>query len=1734
MVQKFVFVVFSAIEVCKLNILYFFNYIFYTMKRILLVVALAALCWLPAMAQQNIALQAVAAHSGGGTTTFDASNYNDGVISVGTAQPWGWVTAGGWIEYTWSTPKSFQTIVFYDGGRQVTAGQIQYWDALTSSYVTVIANFGPLLDPTPGSADTVVLPTRVTSTKLRFNALAGSNPNHREIEVYEAPSGRHDAGATAISGLVAVCPSSVPIDVTIQNFGINIIDSVLVNWEVNGILQTPKMHNTVLDTFGGMGPSSAQVSVGNYSFLTNTNYVVRAWTSLPNNTGDTTNFNDTTRSVLRLGAPSGLAVGGVTATAATAVWNGAPSTSYEIIYGPGGFNPMFTGNSVLSSGASAPMTPLLANTLYDVYLVAECGGSSYSDTTGPVSFYTPCLTYIAPFFEDFDSTSYGWVASGSNAGNGINQCWTSFPPVSDGVEPFKWIPRNTGPTSGNGPLMDKTGGNFMYVEASGSAVSDTALLTTPPIDVSGLTTPALYFYQHRYSGATIADMEVQVTNDGSLTWSTVYSVSGDIQTSSSDPWQLEYVNLAAYTGDTIQIRFRQKGNGCCGDAAIDDVIVDEAPTCPWPGGLTITSITDSNAIAAWSDPSGNKWDLSWGPSGFQQGSPGTFNMTTSTNPDTLDGLLPNTLYDYYVRANCTDSANGVSLLIGPFTFRTPCLPFTAPYSDNFDSSPNNAVPFCWSNYITGGRTTNGVAQTYQFGTPISSPNHIRFYNGNPAGPGDTTLLISPQFSDMPVGDKRIQFYAQTTSTLGDDLVIGTMANPLDVLSFNPIDTVQLTTLYNLHVVELDLASGYNGTDQYIAFRHGNRATFRTIYIDDFLYEAIPSCNPPFANTLGVAGVSPATATFYWGAGTDGDETHWEVGPVGFTPGTNNHVASDSVSGSIDTVVVGGLTPQTTYCFYVRDSCAMDSYSPWVGPFCFTTACNILSAPFAENFDGTTWLASGNNAGNGLDVCWTSSPDVTSSTVFKWIPRSTGPTSGNGPLSDKTGLNYLYCEASGSVNTDVAYLYSPIVDVSSLAFPAIYFSQHRYSNATIADMEVEVTNNFGVTWSNVYSITGDIQTAAADPWVDEIIALGGYVGDTIQVRFIQKGNGCCGDAAIDDFRIAEAPTCPIISGLDTIQVTDTSAVITWGPSPNAAQYQIWYGPQGFFQGTASTGATKVLSTTNTLTLQQLQSQFCYEYLVRSYCGPGDTSAWAGPFVFCTDLGYDAELLDIGKPDGCGSTASQITAIIRNNGDNPIGGFPINVSLLGTHNNTFNTVYTGPLASGATDTVIMGTINTLNGAIVTYTGYVNLPKDQISINDSLRYDSIITIPLDPVAYDTTFCTNQDTAVLLAYPVPGVTYNWFANATDTVPLYTGNPFSIPMGSTQPTYYVEYGGGAAGSLTTSFVGGNGQSGNAFDLLPLSTISITGIDIHVSTTAAQSVNIYYRTGSYVGFNTALTGWTLHETVAVTGGGTGVATPVPFTNPLQLNGNQLYSMMVVLTTSTSIAYTNGSTTGAVLAQNSDLIIYEGAGISWPLGSNFNPRYWNGTIYYGGKSCSTVRKSVNLTIGSDTAVAAFSATAGTGMTMNFDATATVNGDHYAWDFGDGSSGTGITTSHSYATNGNYTVTLTVSDSTDCYSTSVADTSFLMNISLDENALERSMVIYPNPAHDEVKVSFDPLGSSKMDLRITDLSGKEVISQKVDNLNGKVDFIVNIGKLADGVYMIEVSNGELKAIRRLVKQ
>ncbi|RYZ36520.1 MAG: T9SS type A sorting domain-containing protein, partial [Sphingobacteriales bacterium] len=98
-----------------------------------------------------------------------------------------------------------------------------------------------------------------------------------------------DAGVTAlVSPLGTYCSSIKQVSVSIVNAGITTINTVQVNWRLNGVLQTPVTYNGTLVT-----GATAAVTLGNGLFMPNTPVEIKAWTSMPNNQVDGIPYNDT-------------------------------------------------------------------------------------------------------------------------------------------------------------------------------------------------------------------------------------------------------------------------------------------------------------------------------------------------------------------------------------------------------------------------------------------------------------------------------------------------------------------------------------------------------------------------------------------------------------------------------------------------------------------------------------------------------------------------------------------------------------------------------------------------------------------------------------------------------------------------------------------------------------------------------------------------------------------------------------------------------------------------------------------------------------------------------------------------------------------------------------------------------------------------------------------------------------------------------------------------------------------------------------------------------------------------------------------------------------------------------------------------------------------------------------------------------------------------------------------------
>ena len=509
-------------------------------------------------------------------------------------------------------------------------------------------------------------------------------------------------------------------------------------------------------------------------------------------------------------------------------------------------------------------------------------------------------------------------------------------------------------------------------------------------------------------------------------------------------------------------------------------------------------------------------------------------------------------------------------------------------------------------------------------------------------------------------------------------------------------------------------------------------------------------------------------------------------------------------------------------------------------------------------------------------------------------------------------------------------------------------------------------------------------------------------------------------------------------------------------------------------------------------------------------------------------WDAEYVALlGANGGCGDSAVALEVVVRNLGQQTITSLPISVAISGTLTTTLNTTATVNIASLDVDTISVGTFNIYNGGVVSFNVGLALANDQEISNDSGSVMNVLYLPFQPIVFSgDSVCANVDSVDLAALTIPGTMYGWYANMTDTVALAMGDTFRAPV-SGQSTYYVEYLNNAD-SLLTTFAAGNGQSGNMFDLVIKNGISLTGLTVNPQSSGSVTFEVYYRSGSFVGFEGSSAGWTLIEThvgTAVTAGGY----YFPLTTPLTMAPG-LHSLYVTATNG-SVSYTNGTSAGSIYASNNDIDFLQGVGIAYPWAGTFNPRIWNGILHYGSVGCSNIRVPVSFGVDSAIVVASGTATAsGTGsLTANFDASTTTGGDVYTWKFGDGNTGTGMTTSHTYGQGGDYTVWLIATDTT-CGTVDSVQIA-LNGLNVEENLLNRSLNIFPNPTQGVFHVTFDIEGVQKVQVRLLNLLGEEIALFDHGTRSGQFAQDYDLTGQADGVYLIEIRTDRGITTRRI---
>lgn len=160
--------------------------------------------------------------------------------------------------------------------------------------------------------------------------------------------------------------------------------------------------------------------------------------------------------------------------------------------------------------------------------------------------------------------------------------------------------------------------------------------------------------------------------------------------------------------------------------------------------------------------------------------------------------------------------------------------------------------------------------------------------------------------------------------------------------------------------------------------------------------------------------------------------------------------------------------------------------------------------------------------------------------------------------------------------------------------------------------------------------------------------------------------------------------------------------------------------------------------------------------------------------------------------------------------------------------------------------------------------------------------------------------------------------------------------------------------------------------------------------------------------------------------------------------------------------------------------------------------------------------------------------------------------YSWDFGDGSTSNQAYPTHTYSNIGNYTICLTVSDSSGCSDTfcdTIAITSKANGTTLNvlnpfvtagiedkTNNSFQNLSVYPNPTKSDFTMEVTTQTSASYDLQLTNLTGAIVLQKSFNVTKGTSRVSLPADKLANGVYVLSIRdmNSNERKVVKLIKQ
>ena len=639
-------------------------------------------------------------------------------------------------------------------------------------------------------------------------------------------------------------------------------------------------------------------------------------------------------------------VSAVTATTAVAEWRTGTEENWDIVVATRTMTVEELNTAMATQEGSNPegvylhktigkdeypytITGLRSETTYYYYVSANCGDGSGRHWTEACQFKTVCEAVTPEEFatEDFEGTI---------------GCWTVGNTTNNNV--FAYKPSIAAGNNASGKNSLKLSSTTAY---------NGAYAITPMLDVEDIRTLQVHFY------GKVAAEDMTDTKQKQL-------LVG-VATDPADPGTFEYVDTVDGYADgkyyTVTLD-KYDGRDYMGNAGkyvifmsyfgkdntfyMDDVHINEIPTCRLPDEITISDPTENSVQISWEETykpytikvatrmlSDEELDSEEELAGV---------ITEEKDKPSFDfsGLKPVTTYYVYIRTGCENGdKSGWSQ---PYLFKTACpAAYDLTYQQNFDNAVN--VPDCWTAFHAG------VERTY----PALNTMYVHGEGGKSwqlyANSTDSSYVVAPALNIDNISDCQVIFYAYGNVSYPRGLLIGAVSdissNEAIMETFVPIETVVLKASDEWQKINVSLG-GYDGEGKYIAIvtsysAAGNNAG--TVNIDDLSIIERPECADPDFFSFVSASDTSVVLEFRDYAGTD----TWEIkyGNVGFASSAD---AGTTVPIDHTRDTVTGLSAATEYDFYVRAVCGGNQYSAWVGPVSAKTTPTPVTAPYEDTFE----------------------------------------------------------------------------------------------------------------------------------------------------------------------------------------------------------------------------------------------------------------------------------------------------------------------------------------------------------------------------------------------------------------------------------------------------------------------------------------------------------------------------------------------------------------------------------------------------------------------------------------------------------------------------------------------------------------------------------------------------------------------------------------------------------------